>query len=507
MIPFGFSDTTDPTIETFTPAYADFTFRYTGFAEYGHTMTLDEILASEGSRFYRYSGEVDDASGGESDGDFSLERLWIASDNALVERVDAEMAMDNCYDQITLLRTPFVEGGQFTQTVTTADGATHDLVTTIDRLVETPEGWEITVTYREDGGAIYEKRTFREDTGLIFYERMLPNEDAEILLNYSYLETFSGLGEMAFTDVPKDHSTRITLEKRRALGQISGYPDGSFRPDAPATEAETLVMAYADHQLPAVEAGASWFAPYLILAGEDGRTDVVPGRQMTAGHFSEWFGHAFADKEEDQILTRAEVAALTFDPPQPFDNTEARESLVASELAQSSLDRPLLYRETPKHGFFRWEEQAEDALGTYRADFIVHDVGVQIFDPVRQTEEGRSGDGYSVLTAANLTQAQRLELENLKRRSGVHLLSHDGERAIYTISLGEKPTGGYQIRPVTLHGGTLLVSLQSPGPDDLVTQALTYPTLIVEITPARSDLTVITTSGERLPRNPAEPTL
>ncbi len=498
LLPIGFAEDQAPTLETFTPDYAGFTFRYTGFAEYGHTMTLDEILETGDSRVYRYSGDVDDASGGESDRDFSLSRIWIATDDSLTERVDAEVAMDNRYDEVTLLRAPLVEGGQFTQSVTASNGTTYELIATVDRLVETPDGWEITVTYREDAGAVYEKRTFREGMGLIFYERLLPDGESEILLNYSLLPSYSGLPEMAFSDVPAEHRARITLEKRRALGQISGYPDGSFRPDAPVTEVETLVMAYADRQLPMVAPGSSWFAPYLALAAEENRTDVVPGRLMTAGHFTEWFGHDFPEKEEEQILTRAEVAMLTFSAPVPFDGEEARDSLVASELADAAVTPPQLFRETPEHGFFRWREEEGETRTLLRADFIAHDVGIQILDPVRQPLPIESEGTYRLLTPASLTQSQRLEIERLKRRSGVHLLSHEGDRALYTISLGEKATGGYAITPVSLQGDTLVVDVKEPGPDEMVTQAITYPMIIVEISPALSDLTVITTTGDTM---------
>jgi len=66
------------------------------------------------------------------------------------------------------------------------------------------------------------------------------------------------------------------------------------------------------------------------------------------------------------------------------------------------------------------------------------------------------------------------------------------EPALFIIwSLGEKPTGGYdiRIRDVTLSNGTLVVEadVTEPGPDEMVIQALTYPYAAVAIRPVEYD--------------------
>ena len=47
-------------------------------------------------------------------------------------------------------------------------------------------------------------------------------------------------GSKTFTDVPKDHWAYDVIQKAAEAGWISGYPDGSFKPDQPITRAEVV---------------------------------------------------------------------------------------------------------------------------------------------------------------------------------------------------------------------------------------------------------------------------
>ena len=63
-----------------------------------------------------------------------------------------------------------------------------------------------------------------------------------------------------------------------------------------------------------------------------------------------------------------------------------------------------------------------------------------------------------------------------------------------TIFAGEKPTGGYTVKVsgVDRQGGTCMVryQIEPPPRDAMVTQALTYPSLSIRITPACKDVKV-----------------
>lgn len=74
-------------------------------------------------------------------------------------------------------------------------------------------------------------------------------------------------------------------------------------------------------------------------------------------------------------------------------------------------------------------------------------------------------------------------IESKKYESGIHRYPDDEN--LYMIAAGERNTGGYSIRITEekLNGEDLILyyKIHSPGPDDIVTQAITYPYLLIEI--------------------------
>ena len=55
-------------------------------------------------------------------------------------------------------------------------------------------------------------------------------------------ENISAAGSKTFTDLQKDHWAYEVIQKAAEAGWISGYPDGSFRPDQPITRAEVVAI-------------------------------------------------------------------------------------------------------------------------------------------------------------------------------------------------------------------------------------------------------------------------
>ena len=109
-------------------------------------------------------------------------------------------------------------------------------------------------------------------------------------------------GEGPFGDVPAGHWAASWVQAAYAAGWVSGYPDGSFRPDAPVTRAEaTAVLDKAWGLAPAAvealsfndEAG-SWAAGWVEAARAAGLVSGYPD-----GSF-----------RPDASITRAEAAAL-----------------------------------------------------------------------------------------------------------------------------------------------------------------------------------------------------
>ena len=55
-------------------------------------------------------------------------------------------------------------------------------------------------------------------------------------------ENISAVGNKEFTDLQKDHWAYEVIQKAAQAGWISGYPDGTFRPDQPITRAEVVAI-------------------------------------------------------------------------------------------------------------------------------------------------------------------------------------------------------------------------------------------------------------------------
>lgn len=78
-------------------------------------------------------------------------------------------------------------------------------------------------------------------------------------------------------------------------------------------------------------------------------------------------------------------------------------------------------------------------------------------------------------------------IETLIPADGV-FVRKDGDRNYVLITMGEMPTGGYAVELVSaeLVGGLwrIQVRYRQPGPDEMVTQAITHPYLLVAVEPA-----------------------
>ncbi len=78
-----------------------------------------------------------------------------------------------------------------------------------------------------------------------------------------------------FTDVPTIHPYYPAIKTLFEKGVISGYPDGSFKPEAPINRAELLKVTLLAFAIPISNSGATpfsdvpqnqWFSPYISTA-------------------------------------------------------------------------------------------------------------------------------------------------------------------------------------------------------------------------------------------------
>lgn len=96
-----------------------------------------------------------------------------------------------------------------------------------------------------------------------------------------------------FRDVPAGHWARAQIEQAVEKGYVSGFPDGTFRPEEKVSRAQFIRMLVDAMKLPHVEQGEPWYQPYVAAVIELGF------------HKAKDF-----DSEYDKSLTRLEMTRL-----------------------------------------------------------------------------------------------------------------------------------------------------------------------------------------------------
>lgn len=93
---------------------------------------------------------------------------------------------------------------------------------------------------------------------------------------------------------------------------------------------------------------------------------------------------------------------------------------------------------------------------------------------------------YELIEEDDLTEKALIEWYELnKDKYGSYIYSEDEFEKYLLISAGERPTGGYSLSIVDVSKSdnviTFRVVLDEPSPDEMVTEALTYPNLLIEV--------------------------
>ena len=73
-------------------------------------------------------------------------------------------------------------------------------------------------------------------------DRPVTRAEVSAMLSWVHAQDESAQTPVAFPDVPKSHWAYEAIQRLSALGIISGYPDGTFRPNASVTRAELACM-------------------------------------------------------------------------------------------------------------------------------------------------------------------------------------------------------------------------------------------------------------------------
>jgi hypothetical protein len=274
MMPFTvFAQTDNITItpEDLLPSFNNFRWAYHGIAEYGHDMSVTSIEVAEDTLHYFIQGNVHDASGGESEVDFSLQLKYTVTAIELLQRKSEQVMMDSAFDEIQLITTPLEEGHTWQQEVEGKDSPPTTLESSIIQVQTSDRGRVYTVRHEDINSSYFEQREIQEGLGVISFEKLMENEETgeSYTVGYSLFKDGTGLmPEMDFVDVSEDdwywnHAARMVT-----MGLLSGYPDNTFKADNAVTVAELITLTLktmGEH--PWGDTGI-WYEPYLTRAVE-----------------------------------------------------------------------------------------------------------------------------------------------------------------------------------------------------------------------------------------------
>ncbi|HBK60063.1 MAG TPA: hypothetical protein DDZ84_04625 [Firmicutes bacterium] len=178
-------------VMSYFPANEGFTWVYTGFAEYGHKMSIDRITSTEspGNVVYEISGAVFDMSDGESERDFSLRLEYVFTQEDVRERILHKDVFPHRIDGLIMLRAPIKEGQKWS--FEAQDGSRVDAAVTgmgkdpQDDLAYCEVEYTIPDPSMPDG--VYrETRVLKKGLGVVaFKSTILP----DVEFNYSLLST------------------------------------------------------------------------------------------------------------------------------------------------------------------------------------------------------------------------------------------------------------------------------------------------------------------------------
>ena len=101
---------------------------------------------------------------------------------------------------------------------------------------------------------------------------------------------------------------------------------------------------------------------------------------------------------------------------------------------------------------------------------------------------------YEVVSFESLSDPLKNKVEYLKEQPGYEIFEAESGQVYLFIGAGMQPTGGYGLEVTSLMSKdnrlTAEIEFIKPDPDDIVTQALTYPYIIIELDQMYDDVLV-----------------
>jgi len=264
---YGMNHSTSITTKDLLPQYNNYNWTYTGFAEYGHDMSIERIVSNDTTTNYNINGSVHDMSGGEADTNLSIDLEYIVESDVLIQKKGEEAMMDSKYDSIELIRSPLEEGTTWNQSVENPNGDMTTLESSIKKVETQDNSLVFTVKYEDINSDYYEERKIKESIGVISFEKIMFNEGDSYTIGYSLYDETSGLSMKSdFQDVSNDAWYENYVDKLVTMDLIDGYPNDTFRPENEITVAEFIKITVETLSYYPEPGEDQWYTPYVSKA-------------------------------------------------------------------------------------------------------------------------------------------------------------------------------------------------------------------------------------------------
>jgi hypothetical protein len=176
-------------LRAYLPQKEGFTWVYSGFAEYGHTLHIDQRFQRADSLQMMISGLVDDVSGEMEEELFRLSLEFTIEHGQWVQNQNAPQMMGKDFKQLVLLTYPLEEGANWSQQVQTADG---ESLTLYSEILSIDDEEQIRVSYTDTGSDYYEERTFAKGLGMVAFTSLYQSEESDFEIGYALYREASG---------------------------------------------------------------------------------------------------------------------------------------------------------------------------------------------------------------------------------------------------------------------------------------------------------------------------
>lgn len=184
-----------------------FKWAYVGPAEYYHEMVLDSITGDDAQKIYRISGEVEDKSGGDSNADYAIDLYYEVNSDSIVQRINSDMALDNNFEALTLIKTPLEVGNKWTETIKDKTGKKITLESEIFFVEKSDNGMLYKVSYTDKKSDYSETRHILKGYGVIVFTQKVMIDAEEFNYGYGLFGKESGYNKIEEVADVEDDTT------------------------------------------------------------------------------------------------------------------------------------------------------------------------------------------------------------------------------------------------------------------------------------------------------------